>query len=607
MSLTLEKFEEKVKNNQMDHEKIAKSVEKFNKLLEDTELVPYGSAERAFLETLTHEVAGLESGDYTDYGKNLALESIGGLRGQLKKKDEYTNIPVEKALKDLFMKQKVYSEQECYDALQVLDDSYNIGLNPKQIRYGAEGAAKAEEEERKEAERKKAAEEKRKEEERLAEARRPSWLKYVERHRPEEGKQYNPQQKKTLLSKMMVAANIHASNSQMPEGRKVAFNLNAARELSSKLMDKWAFKHITRDPYQLNELLTKEPAELAEVTQGIRRPFARMSAEDRKAKIKELKDMLPYMDKKDGRSSKYKQMYESIEGITEEQLNGLEECDDPKKNGEELLQNIFNCTEKYQKGKKSLRSKPDQACRFDQSVDILACLGKSTNAAKNMTEGLIDRINDVRSGHGQPMYTSSQYGDKKCFQEHSNATRIYKAKLQEYKVRKNQGVQGLTEPKDPWFVPPKPRNILPKNENATLLDYEKYKESPESLNQFKGDSGDFVDPPANMHKATWGAYRNVELDRDQAKEIIAGALAAKDTPLLYSKAWNKVGCDDTVFQANYEAYMNDPSVEALAAKLQSPEARSKYFADKENMRFENLNVEGLTQDYQQIANPAPTL
>jgi len=443
--------------------------------------------------------------------------------------------------------------------------------------------------------------------ERVAEERKPTWLKYVLRHKPEEGKAYKSKEKKTLLSKMMVAANIHAANLDKPEGEKTPFDLSAARNLSAKLMDKWAFKHITRDPNRLEALLEKEPADLAAETQDIRRPFARMSVEDRKNKIRELQGMLKYMDPKEGRSTKYKNMYESIEGITEEQLNGLQECDDPKKNGEDLLQNIFDSTEKYQKGKKSLRSKADQACRFDQSVDVLACLGNSTRAAQDMTEGRIDRINDVRESHGQPRYSSAFYGSKEHFREHSNATRKYNAQKQEYKLRQQQGIQGLKEPKDPFAEPPKPRNILPFNENATLLDHEKYAESPESLNLFTGDSGDFVEQPNEMHKSTWRAYRETEMSKEQTTQLLAGVFAAKETPLLYSKAWKRVGCDETVFKAKYNEYLNDPSIGKMAEKLKDPDARKEYFPEGQEVSFETLDVNKLSQEYQELAGPAPEL
>ncbi len=502
MPLTLDQYREKKKQQEP---KFDKAVGIFSKLLEDTDLVPYGTPLRSCLDSLNSSVGFLsrDEEEVTDFGLNLELDNLNGMKTRLKTADKETGKTVEMQLKDLFMKQKVYPPQECFDALQAVDEYYELGLNVPELQYGAEGAAKKKEEE----EKKRIAEEKRIAEAQAAEARKPNWQKYIELHRPQEGREYSDKEKKTMLAKMMVAANVHVVNQGKPADEKTPFDLSAARKYSSKLMDQWAFKHIANDPFRLENLLKKEPTELAEELQKIRRPFAEMTTEQRKDKIRELQGMLRYMDPKEGRSSKYRQMYESIEGITEEQLNGLQDCDDPKKNGESLLQNIFDSTEKYQKGKKSLRSKPDQACRFDQSVDILACLGESCPSAKNMTEGLIDRINEVRAGHDQPEYQSFSCGSN-YVQGHSNATRKYEAALKAYKAKSKQGVQGLTQPKDPWAEPPKARNVLPKNENATLLDYDKYVNSPESLNKFTGDSGDFVSTPQGYSTFYWGHFKD---------------------------------------------------------------------------------------------------
>jgi len=597
MSLNLAQFREKKKQQAPN---FGKTAEICTKLLEDEELVPYGSAVRSYLETLKHGVSFMERDEeeVTDFGLESELKDLSGLKDRLKEKDRFTEEPVEKTLKDLFMKQKVYPPQECFDALQAVDEYYELGLNVPELQYGVEGAARKKEEE----EKKRIAEEKRIADAQAAEARKPNWQKYIELHRPREGREYSDKEKKTMLAKMMVAANVHVVNQGKPADEKTPFDLSAARKYSSKLMDQWAFKHIANDPFRLESMLKKEPTELAEELQKIRRPFAEMTMEQRKDKIRELQGMLRYMDPKEGRSSKYRQMYESIEGITEEKLNSLQDCDDPKKNGESLLQNIFDSTEKYQKGKKSLRSKPDQACRFDQSVDILACLGESCPSAKNMTEGLIDRINEVRAGHDQPEYQSFSCGSN-YVRGHSNATRKYEAALKAYKVKSKQGVQGLTVPKDPWAEPPKPRHVLPKNENATLLDYETYKESPESLNKFTGDSGDFVSTPQGYSTFYWGHFKDKEMPKEFGKAAIACALAAKDTPLLYSEAWKKVGCDATVYAANYEKYVNDPAVEKLAAKYMNADARKGLFPEGAEMNGQNLNADALSQEYQNLAQP----
>ena len=222
-----------------------------------------------------------------------------------------------------------------------------------------------------------------------------------------------------------------------------------------------------------------------------------------------------------------------------------------------------------------------------------------------MVGGLVDRINDVREKHGQPTYISTFGSQENEFKAHSNATRRYQEELQRYKALGTQD-KALKAPKDPWAEPPKPRNVLPFNENATMLDYEKYKDSYESLNAFTGDSGDFVTSPENftINRFAWKSYKDTVMTKEMAMQAIAGALAAKDTPLLYSKAWNnQVGCNGNEFQANFNKYMDDPAVEKLASQLGDPEARKKYFGQKE-VDFENLDINLLQADYQKLAEPA---
>ncbi len=93
------------------------------------------------------------------------------------------------------------------------------------------------------------------------------------------------------------------------------------------------------------------------------------------------------------------------------------------------------------------------------------------------------------------------------------------------------------------------------------------------------------------------------MPKEFGKTAIACALAARETPLLYSEAWKKVGCDDTVYKANYEKYINDPAVEKLAAKYMNADARKGLFPEGAEMNGQNLNSDALSQEYQNLAQP----
>ena len=151
--------------------------------------------------------------------------------------------------------------------------------------------------------------------------------------------------------------------------------MDAARKEAEKLQKTWAFKHLASTEEGRNEALTKDRTDLAEIAEGIRRPFKGFTFNERKAKIEMLKEMAEqHMMGPEGRSTKYRNMYNSIMRAYENR-NNLVDNNNPAENGENELQNIFDNTEKYMK---------------DPVVDKLADKLKKSGDRRNLFDGKVN-------------------------------------------------------------------------------------------------------------------------------------------------------------------------------------------------------------------------
>ncbi len=504
--------------------------------------------------------------------------------------------------------QKFYSEMHRLDQvfglelhIEDLDPEYEKAINTINA-----NAVKQKQEE------KKAAEAKAREE-----AQKKTWENYDRLHMPKEGEVLSDSQKKDCLSKRITASYINTLNQQ--EGvQETPFSKNLARNEAAKLRNTWAFKHLAETPGELDETLSQNRADLAELAESIRRPFKQLTFEERIEKIVFLKRMCEqHMMGPEGRSSKYRNMYNSIMNACNNKDN-LQDCDDPALNGEDALQGIFNNTEKYMKGKKSLRKKGDEQCRFDQAADIIGCLGNGSRGAELMAKGLIDRVNEVRRGKGQKLMSFTDLGRNDCFAAHSNARRLQLA--QEKRQRELEKKQGaLPRKSEKQAAPKKQANPGVAAKFSEIEEYKKKYEADSKIystvQHFPGEENDFSDYPANFSKTgNWDIYKDEDtfFNRTPLKQMIASTLAMKDTEMYYSPKTKRLGVSSKEYAANYDKYMKDPAVEKLAEKLKPSAERNKLFKSTHGIRsIGDLDFGKLQDAYngakKELAGDAPTL
>ena len=417
-----------------------------------------------------------------------------------------------------------------------------------------------------------------------------SWDNYDKFHKPGDNAHLDFKRKKDWLSKRMVAS-AAIIQGEREDNAAIPFNKSTARAQAEKIRNTWAFKHLSKNEEAVEELLTEQRTELATKWNDITRPFSSMTLDARKAKIEELYEMATeHMMGPAGRSSKYRNMYNSITQAYQNR-NKLVDNNNPAVNGEKDLQNIFDQTEKYMKGKKSMRSKDDEKCRFDQSVDVIACLGRGSEGARLMSEGLIDRINTVRSGKGQPTVNSANYGTRERAKEHSNAQRL--EQLQEEAAKKKKAPKKAEAGK----TAKKPEYTGPVLSDLSKINAEKPGYSKETVPEYTGTAGLTANPAELLPAQNFWAMSSGKngLNAVQMKLMLAGALAMKSSPLYIQNG--VVGVDREKFQETYVKYVDDPAVKEMAEKLRDYDARKKYFREGEKESLENLDFDKLKLEY----------
>ncbi|MBR6896627.1 MAG: hypothetical protein IKN24_00510 [Lachnospiraceae bacterium] len=200
------------------------------------------------------------------------------------------------------------------------------------------------------------------------------------------------------LSKVLVGA-IHHYNR---ESKPVEFSKKTARREAAELMKIPSFKQFAKSPDQVRDLLTRKNfiEDLSNFSAGLARPFA-ADPDAQLIALRNLKSMYSHMDSPVGRSSKWNAITNAMAGLDGMDLLTVKPGRDGKlpPEYEAKLQEIFNATVAYEKGKKSLRRNQDGRNRFDQSLDILAILGTVSPQAKLAAQAVFDRTNEVRRKH----------------------------------------------------------------------------------------------------------------------------------------------------------------------------------------------------------------
>ncbi|MBR5641299.1 MAG: hypothetical protein IKW92_04155 [Firmicutes bacterium] len=399
-----------------------------------------------------------------------------------------------------------------------------------------------------------------------------TWADYKREHL--DNIPHDPEKKKDCLAKVLVGA----FEAGLPDAQKDAFSPEKAEKFAQQIKKRPVFKKFCEDPVRVKELLKedpKDPDKHFNAVMGLYSPFAKVPKEKCNEALRKIKGMLPHMDGPKGHGKEWKALVESVSTI---------DLNDPKNSGPKKLQEIFDKTCGYAKGRKSLRGKQSDQNLVDQSFDVLAELGKCGPYAKMAAETVIDRTNEVRLGHDRNYDTISlsDFGASKAVR-HSNHKKTYRA-----------------------------LDVLP--EEARSL--------PEIPKKKRGVASPLAEYTQELAPL---ASDNV-LNEVEAAQAVALAVALSKAPVYYysgdankelSKGMKKYGrtvIDGTaLLEGVMKLQMQDPAVKQLAEKYKDPEARKALFAGgrpeqalgKPGSAFDvsKLDVQKITQEYEAAKNP----
>lgn len=207
---------------------------------------------------------------------------------------------------------------------------------------------------------------------------------------------HSPAARKDRLANVLVGAfqvGRQSAADILPADPPRPYSQKLAKEYAKQLKETPMFRKLCKDPQRVKELLTpdpKRPNKQFNAMLYMFRPFGNVKPEKGREVLQTLKNMLPLMDPPEGRSKEWRALYESIRSI-----DPLKLPEDPEKK----LQEIYDKTNAYMKGKKSLRRNEELQNRFDQCLDVLSVLAGSGPYAKLAAEAVVDRVNEVRIGH----------------------------------------------------------------------------------------------------------------------------------------------------------------------------------------------------------------
>ena len=365
-----------------------------------------------------------------------------------------------------------------------------------------------------------------------------TWADYKREHL--DNVPHEPEAKKDYLAKVLVSA--------FEEGvtpvRQRPFSPDRAEKFAKQLKEQPVFKKFCEDPGRVNDLLKNDPSKPGKhynALMNMYRPFGNISKEKANSVLRKIKGMLPYMEGKEAHNNKWKELVESIETI---------DLDDPNNSGEKKLQELFDKTTGYEKGRKSLRKKEVERKCFDQSMDVLAELAKCGQYAKAAAETVVDRTNEVRLGHDRN-YSKIGLGD-------FGASKIVKH------TNKRQSRFATDElPEYPSMLPPMPEKQLGKASPV-------------------GEYTELLEPLASDR----------QLNDLEAVQAVATAIALSKTPVYFYnvkpdradmqralKQGGKAVVNGTRLQMSIMTLQNDPEVQKIAKKYKDPEARKVLFKD----------------------------
>ena len=199
-----------------------------------------------------------------------------------------------------------------------------------------------------------------------------------------------------------------------PKKEQDPFSVKLARSEAKQLMNLPTFKRFTESPALVRKYLNDD--KLFQVCGGLFRPFHLTQKDKAFDILSALKKLPDKMDDPEGQPKEWKSLVKTLKNIDPY-------ADDKER--ERQMQAAFDATAAYMKGRKSVRSTPDEQNQFNQAMDVLGTLAKAGDFAKNAVNVIVDRTNEVRDRvfHKHETIRLSDFGEDKIDQHMNKSAR----------------------------------------------------------------------------------------------------------------------------------------------------------------------------------------
>lgn len=438
-----------------------------------------------------------------------------------------------------------------------------------------------------------------------------SWASYADANKPQAYVEYTEEKKKEMLAKRMIGCWVDEFNQEHPQ-KALAYTSANAKKLSGTLQKSFGLRGLLSDIGALEVYANTDEASLASTMKSLHRPFKDLSFEDKKALIRRLQQgVREHMVGKDHRSTKYKTMYDSIMNCN---VDALQDNANPKLNGEEQLMKMFESTIGYTKGKKSWRRKPDERCRFNQSLDLLGGFAEVSDGAKLIVKGVFDRINEVRRGKGQRTETRANYGLDKLKGDSYASLLEKEARKGAKKTAPKKTAQTIKTDAEAEEKKPAKKVAKPAGSKSgyTYRDWNAVNDNflaLENVPPYPKDGKSYGAPSFGITYKTTYWSKEEKISSGDAAEMIAATMAL-DKVNLYKNEHGELVLDNNAVSSEYMKNYMDQTIIRMGDKLQTPEQRKALFSNGE-MSYENLDRAKLQEMYnevkREVGGPAITL
>ncbi|MBQ6230704.1 MAG: hypothetical protein IJJ74_06260 [Eubacterium sp.] len=209
-----------------------------------------------------------------------------------------------------------------------------------------------------------------------------------------------------------IAANLIKKN---PDNK---FDVKVIRQVAKDVKRLPEFQAITKDPMRLMASMMDEQAVKATQSKIIERTFG-VSKENIETYVRKMQTLYTNMISKGSQSTEYRAFRNAVKAINDlgqnMKLNTQQGRDDAAEQLIYLNARLLSASDKYMKGKMTVRKSPEGEFRFNNTLDAIAIMSRYAPGTKNQVDMAVDQINKARKvKEGKDFVKIDEYGETRA-------------------------------------------------------------------------------------------------------------------------------------------------------------------------------------------------